>query len=61
MLMPDVNILVYAHRRDEATHASCAAWLQDVIGDHHRAVSARRPGCATTTPCPAAARARRPS
>jgi uncharacterized protein len=31
MLMPDVNILVYAHRRDEATHASYAAWLKDVV------------------------------
>jgi predicted nucleic acid-binding protein len=27
MLMPDVNVLVYAHRQDEAWHAEYAAWL----------------------------------
>lgn len=31
MLMPDVNILVYAHREDERRHAPYAAWLQDLI------------------------------
>ncbi len=30
MLMPDVNVLVYAHRQDEATHAAYAAWLKDL-------------------------------
>ena len=27
MLMPDVNVLVYAHRADEAVHEAYAAWL----------------------------------
>ena len=27
MLMPDVNVLVYAHREDEARHAAYARWL----------------------------------
>ena len=31
MLMPDVNVLVYAHREDEARHESYASWLKTVI------------------------------
>jgi toxin-antitoxin system PIN domain toxin len=31
MLMPDVNVLVYAHRRDEAWHEPCADWLKGVV------------------------------
>jgi uncharacterized protein len=31
MLMPDVNVLVYAHREDEAWHAAYAAWLNRLI------------------------------
>ena len=31
MLMPDVNILVYAHRKDEAWHEAYASWLSAVI------------------------------
>ena len=31
MLMPDVNILVYAHREDEARHAPYATWLREVV------------------------------
>lgn len=31
MLMPDVNLLVYAHRSDEAVHAPYAAWLKRVV------------------------------
>lgn len=31
MLMPDVNVLVYAHRQDEAMHAPYAAWLKRTI------------------------------
>ena len=31
MLMPDVNILVYAHREDEARHGSYAAWLHELV------------------------------
>ncbi len=29
--MPDVNVLVYAHRRDEAWHEPYAAWLKQVV------------------------------
>ncbi|MGO9061903.1 MAG: TA system VapC family ribonuclease toxin [Candidatus Binataceae bacterium] len=29
--MPDVNLLVYAHRADEKTHAAHRRWLEDVI------------------------------
>ena len=31
MLMPDVNVLVYAHRRDSERHAVSAQWLQQVV------------------------------
>lgn len=31
MLMPDVNILIYAHRQDEAWHQAYRAWLQQVV------------------------------
>ena len=31
MLMPDVNILVYAHREDETRHAAYAAWLDELV------------------------------
>jgi toxin-antitoxin system PIN domain toxin len=31
MLMPDVNILVYAHREDEARHGAYASWLETLI------------------------------
>jgi len=31
MLMPDVNVLVYAHRADEAAHAGYARWLANLI------------------------------
>jgi toxin-antitoxin system PIN domain toxin len=31
MLMPDVNVLVYAHRQDERLHAPYAAWLKTVV------------------------------
>jgi toxin-antitoxin system PIN domain toxin len=31
MFMPDVNVLVYAHRRDEAWHEPYAEWLKDVV------------------------------
>jgi len=30
MLMPDVNILVYAHRPDEGPHAAYRRWLEDL-------------------------------
>jgi len=31
MLMPDVDVLVYAHRQDEAWHEPYADWLKHVI------------------------------
>jgi hypothetical protein len=31
MLMPDVNVLVYAHRQDEAWHAAYAGWLTHLV------------------------------
>jgi toxin-antitoxin system PIN domain toxin len=31
MLMPDVNVLVYAHRRDEAWHEPYADWLNRTV------------------------------
>lgn len=31
MLLPDVNVLVYAHRRDAPDHARYRAWLEGVI------------------------------
>jgi predicted nucleic acid-binding protein len=31
MLMPDVNILMYAHREEEKCHESYAKWLKALI------------------------------
>ncbi len=31
MLLPDVNVLVYAHRRDAPDHADYLAWLERLI------------------------------
>jgi toxin-antitoxin system PIN domain toxin len=31
MLMPDVNVLIYAHRQDEAWHEPYADWLKQVV------------------------------
>ena len=31
MILPDVNVLVYAHRKDAAEHAGYRAWLEDVV------------------------------
>lgn len=31
MVLPDVNVLVYAHREDTAQHATCRPWLEGVI------------------------------
>lgn len=34
MILPDVNVLIYAFRRDAAEHALCNAWLTEkVAGD----------------------------
>lgn len=32
MLLPDVNVLVYAHRKDAADHPRFRAWLEAVVG-----------------------------
>lgn len=34
MFLPDVNVLVYAHREDAPHHAPCHAWLEAVVNDH---------------------------
>ena len=40
MVLPDVNVLVYAHREETASHAACREWLERVIdGDEAYAVS----------------------
>ena len=40
MVLPDVNVLVYAHRRDAQNHAAFRAWLESVInGDESFGVS----------------------
>ena len=31
--MPDVNVLVYAHREDEAVHAPYRAWVESALAD----------------------------
>lgn len=41
MLMPDVNVLVYAHRRDERVHETYRAWLEELVRSNTRfAISA---------------------
>lgn len=32
IVLPDVNVLVYAFRREHALHESYAAWLADLLG-----------------------------
>jgi toxin-antitoxin system PIN domain toxin len=31
MMLPDVNVLIYAFRKDVAQHAICRAWLDQVV------------------------------
>lgn len=31
MVLPDVNVLVYAHREDSSLHAGCRRWLEEVV------------------------------
>lgn len=40
MLMPDVNILVYAHRRDDPVHAAYKRWFDKLVAG---------PGCLPET------------
>ncbi|HEY4956638.1 MAG TPA: type II toxin-antitoxin system VapC family toxin [Caldimonas sp.] len=40
MLLPDVNVLVYAHREDTAQHAGCLAFLEQLVnGDESYGLS----------------------
>lgn len=40
MVLPDVNVLVYAHREDTAQHGGCRGWLESVLnGDEAYGVS----------------------
>jgi toxin-antitoxin system PIN domain toxin len=40
MILPDVNVLIYAFRQDVSNHAVCRAWLVNVIkGDARFGVS----------------------
>ena len=40
MILPDVNVLIYAFRQDVPQHAVCRSWLNSVvIGDSRFAVS----------------------
>jgi toxin-antitoxin system PIN domain toxin len=36
MILPDVNVLIYAFRRDVPEHATCRAWLHAVIAGDQR-------------------------
>ena len=36
MLVPDVNVLVYAHRLDASDHKRHLAWLEGMINDDDR-------------------------
>ena len=36
MILPDVNVLIYAFRRDMPQHAACRAWLADVVAGDAR-------------------------
>ena len=33
MILPDVNVLIYAFRADAARHALCKSWLEVVVND----------------------------
>jgi toxin-antitoxin system PIN domain toxin len=36
LFLPDVNVLVYAHRKDSAHHAACRRWLEATLGGEAR-------------------------
>jgi toxin-antitoxin system PIN domain toxin len=36
LILPDVNVLVYAHRADAPNHAPIRAWLEDVVNGDER-------------------------
>jgi predicted nucleic acid-binding protein len=31
MILPDVNVLVYAHREDATDHPRCRQWLEAIL------------------------------
>jgi uncharacterized protein len=40
VVLPDVNVLVYAHREEMPRHAACREWLEDVMnGDADYSIS----------------------
>jgi toxin-antitoxin system PIN domain toxin len=40
MMLPDVNVLIYAFRKDVPQHAICRKWLDDVVtGDERFGIS----------------------
>lgn len=40
MVLPDVNVLIYAHREDTTQHRGCRRWLESVLnGDEAYGVS----------------------
>ncbi len=36
MILPDVNVLIYAFRREVPQHSLCRAWLDGVVRGHER-------------------------
>jgi uncharacterized protein len=36
MILPDVNVLIYAFRKDVDQHAACRSWLADVVNGEAR-------------------------
>lgn len=36
MILPDVNVLIYAFRKDTPQHPVCRRWLDDVVGGEAR-------------------------
>ena len=36
MILPDVNVLIYAFRKDVPEHATCNPWLTNVVAAHDR-------------------------
>jgi uncharacterized protein len=36
MILPDVNVLIYAFRKDSAQHPVCKRWLDDVVSGEAR-------------------------
>jgi predicted nucleic acid-binding protein len=42
VILPDVNVLIYAFRRDSAQHAACKPWLDTLVeGDAQFGLSPR--------------------